>query len=106
MENYTKYPWGHSLIWADTKDYRARMFVVLEGLKTPYIYHKKMDITVYVLQGMVKMVIEGQHKMLQAGDKYHIPANHMHCFVAIKNDAVLLESGSGGCMDDIVEVEK
>ena len=105
MDDYTRYSWGHELVWADTKDYAAKMFVVLEGNKTSYQYHKMMDISVYVLQGMVKMVLEGQSKMLQVGDRCHIPANHMYCFAAVKNDAVLLEASTRH-EDDIVEVEK
>ena len=81
------------------------MFVVLEGNKTPYIYHKKMDTTIFILQGMVQLTTEGQNRVLNAGDKFHIPPNIMHCIVALKNDAVILEAGTA-IEDDIVEVEK
>lgn len=105
MVDVKQYPWGYETIWADTKQYAARMFVVTEGHQTAYLYHKKRDKTIFVLQGVVQLMIEGKNRMLNAGEKYHIPPKLMHRVVAIKGDAVILETGTQ-LEDDIVIVEE
>lgn len=105
MANYAQYPWGYQLLWADTKEYSAYMYVIQEGNQTPYVYHKNRDKTIFVLQGTVQLIEEGKSRMLNPGESYHIPPKLMHRIVAIKGDVTVLDAGTPVEEDDIVTVE-
>jgi len=105
MSNYKKTPWGFDLTWVNNDKYSSRVLIVREREKLPYIYHKKQDITLFILQGVVQLVIEGRNKMLNEGDTYHIPPKLMYRIIAFKGDATILETGTPQ-EDDIVLVEK
>jgi mannose-6-phosphate isomerase-like protein (cupin superfamily) len=102
---YNKTPWGLELVWADNKKYSSRVMIVSEGENLPYIYHKRQDITLFVLQGIVQLVIEGRTRVLNEGDTYHIPPKLMHKIIALKGDATILECGTP-MEDDVVKVER
>ena len=99
-----KHPWGHEIVWADREDYSGRIFVITEGERMPYIFHKSRDKQVFVLQGIVQLVVEGRNKVLNEGESYHIPKRVMHRLIAIKGDATILEAGTK-LTDDVVVVE-
>jgi quercetin dioxygenase-like cupin family protein len=105
MIDYTQKTYGFELCWADTSLYSAYMIVIKDNEKTPYIYHKKRDKTIFVLQGEVVLHEEGRNKTIGQGECYHIPAKIMHRFMAIKGDATILEVGSANTENDIVTVE-
>jgi len=106
MIDYKQHLWGFSFCWADTVLYAAHMMVVKENEKTPYVYHKKSDKTIFVLQGTVMLYEEGKSKILNEGDKYHILPKTMYCVTALKGDATLLEASSPIIENDIVVVEE
>jgi len=103
--NFDTTPWGFSVTWANTDDYSSRILIVREGEKLPYIYHKKQDITLFILQGIVQLKVEGRNKVLNEKDTYHIPPKIMHQIIALKGDATILEVGTPQ-EDDVVLVEK
>ena len=103
--NFDEKPWGFEMVWADAKEYSGRILIVREGEKLPYIYHKKQDITLFILQGAVQLVIEGRTKILNEKDSYHIPPKLMHRIMAMKGDATILEVGTA-IQDDVVLVEQ
>ena len=103
--DFEQKPWGHECTWAQTESYSSRIMIIREGETLPYIYHKKQDITLFVLQGIVQLVIEGRSKVLNEGDTYHIPPKLMHRIIAMKGDATILEAGTP-LLDDVVVVEK
>jgi len=98
------YPWGHEIVWAESDKYSGVILVIKEGERTPYIYHKKRDKSIFVLQGVVQLIIENKNKVLNEGDKYHINPKIMHRLVAIRGDATILEAGTR-LEDDVVIVE-
>ena len=98
-------PWGVELVWANNNKYWSRALIIAEGRGTPYLYHKKQDITILVLQGLVRLVVEGRERMLNEGSSYHIPPKLKHKIVAIKGDATILETGTKS-EDDVVLVEE
>lgn len=102
--NQQPHPWGFEIQWADTELYSGNVLIVKEGERTPYVYHKKRDKSVFVLQGVVQLVVEGRNKVLNEGDSYHIPPRIMHRFAAIKGDATILEAGTK-LVDDVVVVD-
>ena len=105
MVNFNKTAYGHELVWADTNMYSSKVVIVKENEKTPYIYHKRYDCTLFILQGVVLLVIEGRSKTLNEGDTYHIPPKLMHQIIALKGDATILETGTR-LEDDIVKVDR
>lgn len=92
------------LTWVETDHYSGRILVIREGEKLPYIYHKKQDITLFVLQGCVLLIIEGRNKVLDEGTSYHIPPRMMHRISALKGDVIVLEAGTKK-ENDVVVVE-
>ncbi|KKK89536.1 hypothetical protein LCGC14_2732100 [marine sediment metagenome] len=105
MDKYNNKPWGFELTWVNTDNYSSRILIVREGEKLPYIFHKRQDITLLILQGIVQLVIEGRNKVLNEGDFYHIIPKVMHRIIALKGDATILEVGTPQ-EDDVVLVEK
>jgi len=103
--NFDKKQWGLELVWSNTENYSSKIILIKEGEKLPYIYHKKQDITLFILQGRVLLVIEGKNKMLEEGETYHIPPKLMHRIMAFQGDSTILEVGTK-IEDDIVIVEK
>lgn len=97
-----KHLWGHEMICADRDSYSSRVFVIKEGEKTPYYYHKVRDKTVFILQGIVQAKIEGQTKLLDEGSEIHISPKVMHGFAAVRGDATILETGTKLVDDEIV----
>ena len=105
MKSKLKTPWGFEGIIISTDLYSSKIIVVNNGEQTPYLYHKKQDKTIFILQGVANVKIEGTNKMLNEGDRYHIIPKMMHKIHAIKGDVTVLEVGTK-LEDDIVEVEE
>lgn len=104
MKN-TKQSWGFEIVFADTEKYSGKTMIILEGEQTPYIYHKKKDKTIFVLQGVVQLIIEGKKRVLQEAQEYHIPPKIMHRITALRGDATILEVGTK-IENDIIIVEE
>jgi len=104
MKSRLKTPWGYEGTIISTDLYSLRMSIITQGERTPYIYHKKQDKTIYVLQGIIHLIVEGRTKLLNEGDRYHVQPKIMHRFHAIKGDATILEAGTK-LEDDVVVVE-
>lgn len=94
MINSIKQPWGHEILWANTKEYYGRVLIVLEGNQTSKIFYKKNKNTIFVLQGLVQISIDGSNKILNEGESYNIPPKSMYQISAIKGDATVLEAGN------------
>ena len=103
--DFNQTPWGFDMTWADTDKYSGRIIILREGEKLPYIYHKKQDITLFILQGIVQLIVEGRSKVLNEQESYHVPPKLMHRIIALKGDATILEVGTP-LIDDVVLVEK
>lgn len=97
-------PWGYEGTIISTDLYSSRMIIVHEGERTPYIYHKKRDKTLFVLQGVVQLVLEGGNRLLQEGERYHIRPKIMHRIHALKGDATVIDTGTKFESTDIVIV--
>jgi quercetin dioxygenase-like cupin family protein len=97
--------WGFEGIVISTNLYAAKIIIVKSGEQTPYLYHKVQDKTIYILQGIVNLKVEGTNKTLNEGDRYHIRPKIMHRIHAIKGDVTVLEVGTK-IEEDVVEVEE
>lgn len=105
MKSKLKTLYGFEGVVISTNLYAAKLIVVKNGEQTPYIYHKKQDKTIYVLQGVANLKVEGRNKTLNEGDRYHIRPKIMHKIHAAKGDVTILEVGTK-LEDDIIEVEE
>ena len=105
MKSKLKTLWGFEGVVVSTDLYSSKIIVVNQGEQTPYVYHKKQDKTLYVLQGTANLKVEGTNKMLNEGERYHIIPKMMYKIHAIKGDVTVLEVGTK-LVDDIVEVEE
>ena len=105
MKSKLKTQFGFEGIVISTDLYAAKIIVVTNGEQTSYGYNKKQDKTIYILQGIANVKIEGTNKMLNEGDRYHIIPKMMHKIHAIKGDVTVLEVGVK-LEDDFVEVEE
>lgn len=103
--NHKKHRWGHEIIWADQPQYSGRTLILTEGEQTSYAYSKKRDVTLFVLQGTVLLVVEGRKKVLNEQDSYHLSPKIMYRIIALKGDVTVLEVGTK-LEDDIVVVEE
>jgi mannose-6-phosphate isomerase-like protein (cupin superfamily) len=102
---YDKPPWGFESNIINTELYGSKVLIVLEGESLPYIYHKKRDKTLFILQGVVKLVIEGRTKILNEQDIYRIRPMIKHRLIALGGDVTIIEVGTK-IEDDVVIVEE
>src|SRR5574337_381705 len=103
MNNETK-QWGNEITWANTDKYSGRILIIKEGESTLFGYNKSMDKTIFILQGVITLVLEGRAKMLGEMEVYHIQPQMIHQIKAIKGDATILEVGTA-IIDDFIEVK-
>jgi quercetin dioxygenase-like cupin family protein len=80
--------------------------ILKEANTTPYLYHKKRTKTLFILQGVVKLIVEGQSKLLAQGESFQILPKIMHSITALKGDATILEAGTQILENDTVVVEE
>lgn len=105
MIDSNKKPWGMEATWANTNNYYGKMTIITEGESTPYLYHKRCDKTIFVLQGIVNMTIENVTRTLEEGASHHIRPKMMYKIHAIRGDATILEVGIDYNEDDRVIVD-
>jgi quercetin dioxygenase-like cupin family protein len=103
--NYIKKNWGYELVIANTELYFGLIKIITESEKTPLIYHKKRDISVFVLQGSVIIELEGKKKTLNGGESIHICPKIIYRLFSVKSDATIIEIGSKN-EDDTVLIEE
>lgn len=100
--NIKTHPYGQEMICANRNGYSSKVLVIKEGDSTPYIYHKTMDKTICVLQGVIQLKMEGRNKIINEGDDVHIRPKIMHMFTAIRGDATIIETGTELLDDEVV----
>ena len=101
--NHTVMPWGLEFDFASTEAYSGKMFIIVGTQKTEYLYHKKQDITLFVLQGMAILNVNGKNKTLNQGESYRILPKVIYSIYAPSEDTTMLEVGTK-TEDDIVVV--
>lgn len=102
MKSKLKTAWGFDGIIVSTEKYAVRVVLIDDGERTPYGYNKKQDKTLFVLQGVVQVNIEGTTRTLNEGERYHIRPRVKHSIHATKAAATVLEIGTK-LEDDFIE---
>jgi len=98
-------PWGYELIWADTKNYIAKIIFINQGCRLSLQYHQKKEETVYVMEGTLINDDNHHQNEYSAGEYLHVPPGKIHRFCATKDSPVKLMEVSSNHPDDVIRVE-
>lgn len=100
-------PWGYEVLWAQTKDYVAKLMQIRAGHRMSLQYHKKKEETLYVMSGIL-IVWESENDekylALKPGDIYHVKPNQIHRFGADAAGDTMLMEVSTNFLDDVVRL--
>ena len=104
-----KKPWGHEIIWAETKDYVGKLLYIKSGHKLSLQYHQTKEETIMVVSGALKLYYgENKEKLnekkLKVGDNFHVKPNLIHRFSAEYGDVELVEVSTPH-LKDVVRLE-
>ena len=106
MSEKIEKPWGHEIIWANTKNYVGKILHIDSGHRLSKQYHQTKEETIYVLKGILyNYDIEGNIQKLMPGDSLHIQPHQVHRFCADKTESVTLIEVSTSHLDDVVRLE-
>ena len=98
-------PWGHEIIWAQTKDYVAKVLYIKAGHRLSKQYHQTKEETVYVLQGVLyNCDLEDKIQKILPGESFHVKPNQVHRFYANESSVTIIEV-STPYLDDVVRIE-
>jgi mannose-6-phosphate isomerase len=104
-------PWGQELIWAETKDYVAKVLVITPGHRLSRQYHNLKEETFMVIEGELRLEIgmgeEMQTHILQVGETYHCPPKTIHRMICNSEqlNSVQVMEVSTPHLDDVVRLE-
>tara|TARA_Y100000592_G_C5475769_1_gene322178 strand:+ start:782 stop:1132 length:351 start_codon:yes stop_codon:yes gene_type:complete len=103
-----KKPWGYEKIWAHTGKYVGKLLHIKRGHRLSEQFHKIKDETIYVLDGVLQLELDGASEILYLvkGDSYRIEPGRIHRFVAPKHgsDVELMEVSTPE-LDDVIRTE-
>lgn len=100
-------PWGHEIIWAETKRYVGKLLHVRAGERLSRQYHRVKEETLYLQSG--EMILElgpvesVERRTLSPGEAFHLVPGTIHRMIAI-TDVDLFEVSTPE-LDDVVRLE-
>ena len=105
----TNKPWGHELLWAQTKDYVGKFLYINPGSRLSLQYHEEKEETVYVLSGMLIVWLSEENNdyiMVGPGTAYHVEPNQIHRFGAPEeqDENTVLVEVSTNYLDDVIRI--
>jgi mannose-6-phosphate isomerase len=88
-------PWGHEEIWAHTDRYVGKLLFVKQGHRLSLQHHEVKEETLRLMSGRVEVWVGAApdalvQRILEAGDRLHLPPRTVHRFRALE-DSLLLE---------------
>ena len=105
-------PWGHEIIWAETKEYVGKTLFIKEGFRLSLQYHEQKEETIMVLSGRLEMVVSRARNkggmetlILEEGETFHVRPHTIHRFCATQGTDVTLVEVSTNYLEDVVRVE-
>jgi quercetin dioxygenase-like cupin family protein len=84
---------GEIEFWIANEDehgYCGKFLFVADGQTCPYHRHGRKHETFFILKGRVRMVVDGQERILSEGDRLVMPPGQRHAFTGL-GPALLLE---------------
>ena len=102
--------WGYERWIVNTKDYCGKLLFIEEGKRCSWHYHKIKDETFYLQSGKILLFYgdtddlgDAKTKILEPGDKFHVPIGLRHQMVAVY-DSELFEFSTEHFDSDSVRV--
>ncbi len=86
--------------------YCGKFLFLFENQQCPEHYHKLKHETFFVVKGTVKMYLNGDEKILSAGDVLPMAQGIRHSFIAINGPAYLLEASKPCQQGDNIFTDK
>jgi len=102
---YHQKVWGVEEWIANNDKYCGKILHLKSGWVCSYHHHKIKDETFYILEGVVKMKVEGRSEILHSGAVVHIPVGTKHSFAGVM-DAKILEISTQHFEEDSYRVDK
>ena len=105
---YDERPWGNFTVLDEGAGYKVKRIVVLPGKRLSYQKHAQRAEHWMVVGGQAKVTLDGNDKILQAGEYIDIPVGAAH---RIENpggeDLIFIEVQRGAYLgeDDIVRLQ-
>ena len=103
----TDKPWGYEILWAQTKDYVAKIMYIQPHQRMSLQYHQKKEETIYVMSGVL-ILWEGEDekgfKHLGPGTVYHVKPSQIHRFGAGSGSVMLMEVSTNH-LDDVIRLQ-
>ena len=101
-------PWGHEIIWGETKDYVGKLLYIDQGHKLSRQYHETKEETIMVIGGTLLLEVGIGERMesydLKRGENFHITPGMVHRFCAPYGDVEVVEVSTPH-LDDVVRIE-
>ena len=98
-------PWGHEIIWAETKDYVGKILVIEAGHRLSKQYHETKEETLYVLEGILLNHLDDEIQKFAPGSCIHVNPKQVHRFGATENKYVKVVEVSTNHLEDVVRLE-
>jgi mannose-6-phosphate isomerase len=102
-----KKPWGHEIVWANTRAYAGKILHINAGESLSVQYHEVKDETVYLLSGeLIYRVWEMGEPVtvqLELGEAYHVTPMTVHQMEAV-TDCDILEVSTPH-LNDVVRIK-
>lgn len=83
-------PWGHEIIWAETKDYIGKIIHINPGHRLSLQYHEIKEETIYVMSGQLALwesADNDSYIVMGPGSSYHVTPGQVHRFGSLESDA-------------------
>lgn len=101
-------PWGHEIIWGETKDYVGKILCINKGHRLSRQYHEVKEETIMVLGGTLLLELGSGDDMesfdLKRSENFHITPGLVHRFCAPYGDVEIVEVSTPH-LDDVVRLE-
>ena len=98
-------PWGHEIIWAETKDYVGKVLHINAGHRLSKQYHEVKEETVYVIKGTLYNYDENDNiQKFTPGQSLHVVPHQVHRFGASETAVEIVEVSTPH-LNDVVRLE-
>jgi mannose-6-phosphate isomerase len=96
-------PWGRELWLVVEGEYAGKVLEVRKGCRLSLQYHERKRESMYVLEGRLKLLVDGREELLEVGDSVTIEPEEVHRLEAL-SDARVVEVSTPQ-VDDVVRLE-
>jgi mannose-6-phosphate isomerase len=100
-------PWGKEIWFAHTENYAGKILEIMKGHRYSLQFHEKKTETQYVFSGKIKLTYGKDsenlmEKILESGEKFHVPASTIHRIEAIEDSKIFEVSTPE--LDDVIKL--